>query len=601
MSSARFASDPMACLAASRSPHCAKWTMAGRQTLATSILTEGSNVTLHKQAATSRCISNSADSPDDAREGNPPACTKRRRFSGSLVNLRRAAKARHCEWMLFDCDRYTKGGTPPARPICANKSGSEARFATLNVAYSRTAASCESAANLINTFRVPLDMTAGWFASFDVTLTRHISAWRWESTSSSLHRSSKGCKPPWTMICTCVTGKFAMLPRQIQAYRRISTSKSFSKPSAACRPPPFVATLLVWMFAAKLDRDMIAKRLQSTSTDPHNLINAEVALAWTKANWLAAAQEMLYNANAAERWTSNFPSSLDAIATRGGKAPALTKGTLFILLDAKLHRTKPANLAHSGKASASMAILINGRTAPCRTTCSWFDFSFVKLDRAMAAYLRHSSESLSSNMSIKGRMPSNLTSFNLLASWTQTLHSAIDAKRRTSGAPDRHALINNCKPPASTTLGWFAVWADRRHNALAENCWHESNCDSRRAIKGPSAPNLTIVTWFFVTVAKLPTAIAASRAQFSSGFAMRSNKAWSSSGPKTPTWLSGWAEILQRARATSIWMPAWGTRDSRTSGAKAPSRTSASWLCGSSARLPNKPAHCASKSRSKPS
>mmetsp|Transcript_10152 Transcript_10152/g.29796 ORF Transcript_10152/g.29796 Transcript_10152/m.29796 type:complete len:404 (+) Transcript_10152:3052-4263(+) len=403
------------------------------------------------------------------------------------------------------------------------------------------------------------------------------------------------------MICTCVTGKFAMLPRQIQAYRRMSTSKSFNNPSAACRPPPFVATLRVWMFAAKLDRDMIAKRLQSTSTDPHNRMSADVALAWTRANWFAAAQEMLYKANAAERWTSNLPSSLDAMATSGGKAPALTKGTLFILLDAKLHRTKPANRAHSGKASASMAIRINGRTAPCRTTCSWFDFSLVKLDRAMAAYLRHSSESLSSNMSIKGRMPSSLTTLSLLASCTQTLHSAIDAKRRTSGAPDRHALINNCKPPASTTLGWFAVCADSRHNARALNCWHESNCDSRSAMSGPNAPNRTIVTWFFVTVARLPTAIAASRAQFSSGLAIKSNKAWSSSGPNTPTWLSGWAEILQRARATSIWMPAWGTLDNLTRGANAPSRTSASWLCGSSAKLPSKPAHCASKSKSKPS
>ena len=64
----------------------------------------------------------------------------------------------------------------------------------------------------------------------------------------------------------------------------MSTSKSFSRPNAACNPPPLVATDLVWMFAAKLDRDMIAKRLQSTSTDPHNLINAEVALAWTRAN-----------------------------------------------------------------------------------------------------------------------------------------------------------------------------------------------------------------------------------------------------------------------------------------------------------------------------
>ena len=33
----------------------------------------------------------------------------------------------------------------------------------------------------------------------------------------------------------------------------------------------------------------------------------------------------------------------------------------------------------------------------------------------------------------------------------------------------------------------------------------------------PKAPNRTIATWFFVTVAKLPTAIAASLAQFSSG------------------------------------------------------------------------------------
>ena len=244
---------------------------------------------------------------------------------------------------------------------------------------------------------------------------------------------------------------------------------------------------------------------------------------------------MLYSAKAALRCTSSFPSSLDAIATRGGKAPALTKGTLFILLEAKLHRTKPANLAHSGKASASMAILINGRTAPCRTTCSWFDFSFVKLDSAIAAYLRHNSESLSSNMSMRGLIPSNLTTFNLLASCTQTLHKAIDANLLTSGAPDRHALINNCKPPASTTLGWFAVCADSRHNARALNCWHESNCDSSNEISGPNAPNRTIVTWFFVTVAKLPTAIAASRAQFSSGFAIKSNNACSSSGPNTPT------------------------------------------------------------------
>merc|ERR1719247_1632890 len=164
-------------------------------------------------------------------------------------------------------------------------------------------------------------------------------------------------------------------------------------------------------------------------------MSADVAFAWTRANWLAAAQEMLYNAKAALRCTSNLPSSLDAIATRGGKAPALTKGTLFILLEAKLHKTNPANLAHSGKASASMAMRMRGKTAPCRTTCSWFDFSLVKFDRAMAAYLRHNSESLSSNMSIKGRMPSNLTTFNLLASCTQTLHSAIDAKRLTSGAP----------------------------------------------------------------------------------------------------------------------------------------------------------------------
>mmetsp|Transcript_18741 Transcript_18741/g.65062 ORF Transcript_18741/g.65062 Transcript_18741/m.65062 type:complete len:203 (-) Transcript_18741:1579-2187(-) len=177
----------------------------------------------------------------------------------------------------------------------------------------------------------------------------------------------------------------------------------------------------------------------------------------------------------------------------------------------------------------------------------------------------------------------------------------MDAKRRTSGSPLRQALMRSCMPPASTTLGWFAVCAESRQSARAANCWHDEKGDSRSAMRGFRAPRSTMVTWFFVIVDRLPIAIAASRPQFSSVFSAKSKSASSSDGPKTPTWLSGWALMLQSARATSIWMPACGTRDSRTKGANAPSRTSASWFCASSARLPNNPAHWANKSRSSPS
>jgi len=47
------------------------------------------------------------------------------------------------------------------------------------------------------------------------------------------------------------------------------------------------------MFAARFARDMMAKRLQSTSTDLQSLINAAVAFARTMAIWFAAAHEML--------------------------------------------------------------------------------------------------------------------------------------------------------------------------------------------------------------------------------------------------------------------------------------------------------------------
>mmetsp|Transcript_18741 Transcript_18741/g.65061 ORF Transcript_18741/g.65061 Transcript_18741/m.65061 type:complete len:204 (-) Transcript_18741:2851-3462(-) len=203
MSSAKFASEPMAWRAASRSPHCAKWTIAGRHTLATSKRTSGSSVTLQRHAATSRWISSSAERPALASAGSPPLLTKRRRFSGSFVNRRSAANARHWLWMLFDWAKNTSGGTPPARPIWASRSGSELKFATLNVAYSRTEASGESVASAMSTLSAPLAMTAGWFASLDVTFTKTMSAWRCESRSlSSDARSNTAGNPPWTMIWT---------------------------------------------------------------------------------------------------------------------------------------------------------------------------------------------------------------------------------------------------------------------------------------------------------------------------------------------------------------------------------------------------------------
>mmetsp|Transcript_21922 Transcript_21922/g.74324 ORF Transcript_21922/g.74324 Transcript_21922/m.74324 type:complete len:291 (+) Transcript_21922:1975-2847(+) len=290
--------------------------------------------------------------------------------------------------MLFDRAKCTRGGTPPARPMFDSKRGSEAMFAKLNVAYSRTQSSGDAVASCIRSGRVPFWTRAWWLDSLEETLTRHMRACFCESTSvtSPAKPKTRG-NPPCTMSWTCVVGKFAMLPRAMQAYLRTSTSKSERSFKAACKPPPRVAVDRVWTFAARLARAMIANLLQSTSMDEHSCTKAGVACAFTMAIWFADAQEMLYSAKAALRWTSKAeaPSGLAAMATNGNTAPALTKGTRFARFAATLQSTNPAYLAHSGNASASPIMRIKGSMAPCLTTCSWFDFSFVKLESAMAA------------------------------------------------------------------------------------------------------------------------------------------------------------------------------------------------------------------------
>jgi hypothetical protein len=132
----------------------------------------------------------------------------------------------------------------------------------------------------------------------------------------------------------------AMLHKQMHANRRQSTSSSRASWSAACSPPPRVTMARVSMLAARLLSVMMAYRLQSTSGDAHSLMSDGGVFALTIAIMFAAAHEMLYRASADARCTSS--RSLFAMSISGRKPPALTMGTRFCRLAARLHSAKPA-------------------------------------------------------------------------------------------------------------------------------------------------------------------------------------------------------------------------------------------------------------------
>mmetsp|Transcript_41655 Transcript_41655/g.94002 ORF Transcript_41655/g.94002 Transcript_41655/m.94002 type:complete len:299 (-) Transcript_41655:7009-7905(-) len=263
-SSAKFASAPTACRAASTSPPVASSTITGMHTWEVSSLVSSSRLTLQRAAATSRWTSSSAELPADARDCRTPARTSRARLFGLVLKRRRAASARHwlCTLALFD--RVMRGGMAPWEPMALRWSGLDAKLARQKVAYSRTSESGDwtSASSVGSALTC---ITVLWLDSFAMMFVSAISACLWESTSCEVARSKSGGRPPWTTTCTWVVGWFAMLQRQIAAYRRTSRSSFLVSTMAPCRPPPLVASPRVSWLAARLQSVITAYRAQSAS------------------------------------------------------------------------------------------------------------------------------------------------------------------------------------------------------------------------------------------------------------------------------------------------------------------------------------------------
>ena len=250
-SSARFASAPALCRAASTSPLCDRRTSASAHSSAKVARPTLPMDRLQRQAATSRRTLSSALRPHRERRGSRPPRTSASRFSGEEASRRSAAHARHCAWMLPLEVSERRGPTVLPRPIAARCPAPDARFAIAKAAYSRASS---SALRLTPTSasRAPLRSMAAWFASFAARLLIAMTACRCASASSAAASSSSGTRPPWTRTCACVAGPFAKLQRQMAAYRRHSASLSLLSRTAACRPPPLVMAFLVAALAAKL-------------------------------------------------------------------------------------------------------------------------------------------------------------------------------------------------------------------------------------------------------------------------------------------------------------------------------------------------------------